>query len=208
MVKTSSDLLYRTIPQTSALISSCEKTHTSLLVDSVGLKSTGETKVQGSQSPWQSDRTCPSHHYCGSLPCSQGSRGATGHQVSQNQHNFYTNICILWLLDAKHVCRIISFNFAMEMFLLWLLQIRKWISHWLTSSLPLLTKPALQVQPRWMVQQPEHKATSRYLSGSDITWRSPLSLSPASHSSQRRRWDSDLRLGINPENHFGHLPCE
>lgn len=48
MVKTSLGLLYRTISQTSALIASCEKPHTSLLVDSVGLKSTGEAKVQGS----------------------------------------------------------------------------------------------------------------------------------------------------------------
>lgn len=75
MVKTSSGLLYRTIPQTSALIASCEKANTSLLVDSVRLKSTGEAKLQSSDSPWQSDRTHSSHHYSGSLPCSQRGQG-------------------------------------------------------------------------------------------------------------------------------------
>lgn len=134
----SSGLLYRTIPQTSALIASYEKANTSL-----SGRLCGGWRALGRQ-------RCRAHILLGkvtehvllipALALSLAPKGVIWPLVTKSPRistNFYTNICILWLLDTRHVCRIISFNLAMEMLLPWLLQIRKWghpvVSHWLTS---------------------------------------------------------------------------
>lgn len=90
------------------------------------------------------------------LALSLAPKGVRGPLVTKSPRistNFYTDICILWLLDTRHVWRIISFNFAMEMFLLWLLQIRKW-SHPVVKLLvhiayPLLSQPCKCSQGWW-----------------------------------------------------------